>query len=49
MSEDTTVPLHRAIVVLAAILAVSLVTHIHAIVWGKDTNIAQTAQGTEDY
>ncbi|HEY5630660.1 MAG TPA: hypothetical protein VI278_00970 [Nitrososphaeraceae archaeon] len=44
MSEETTVPLHRSILVLVAILAVSLVIHIQVSILAQDTNIAQTAQ-----
>jgi pimeloyl-ACP methyl ester carboxylesterase len=44
MSEETTAPLHRSILVLVAILAVSLIIHIQVSILAQDTNIAQTAK-----
>jgi pimeloyl-ACP methyl ester carboxylesterase len=44
MSQGTTIPLHRAILVLGVILAVSLVTRIQVTILAQDTSIAQTAQ-----
>jgi pimeloyl-ACP methyl ester carboxylesterase len=43
MSEETTVPLHRSILIFVAILAVSLVTHIQMTILAQDTSFDQTA------